>query len=404
MAPLAPFAGDRRVAAAVSGGADSMALALLLGTWGRPLALVVDHGLRPELAAEADATLRRLATLGIPARLLRASLCPGPALAERARAERYRLLTAACRAAGRADLLLAHHLRDQAETLLLRRAGGSGAAGLAGMGAVSYLDAARLLRPLLHVPPARLRATLRAAGVGWVDDPSNTDPATPRAKLRTGVLADPDAAARVAREAAGHGQVRAASDAATAAELAASVSLFPEGYALVAAPLRAEALSALIWTLSGNAYPPPSAQVSRHAPTLHEGTLHGVRVARAGRGRPGWLLGREVAAVAGPVVAGQTWDGRFRLGALPAAGDTCGVTLGALGADAVRFRRRSPLPAWVLQTLPTLRRDGAVLDVPHLRHPADSAWRGVPVLFCPARPLAPAAFVAAGGGRGCEAD
>ena len=391
MAPLGPFAGDRRVAVAVSGGADSMALALLLRGWGRPLALVVDHGLRAASAGEAAATMQRLHALGIPAQLLHARLLPGPALAARARAERYRLLAGACWDAGCADLLLAHHLRDQAETLLLRRVAGSGAAGLAGMAVVSFLDAARVLRPLLGIQPAPLRATLRAAGVEWVEDPSNADLSTPRARLRAGALADPDAAALAALEAAGHGRARAAAEAEAAVELAATVTIYPEGYAYVSAPLRPDALSALVWCLSGAAHPPPAAQVLRQARGLHPGTLHGLRVARAGQGRPGWLLGREPAAAAAPVPAGQAWDGRFRLAA-PAAP---GATLGALGGDAARFRRWSPLPSWVLQTLPTLRRDGAVLAVPHLHIAGDAAGCGVPILFCPARPLAPAAFVAA---------
>ena len=63
MTPFEPFAADRRVAVAVSGGADSTALALLLSRWGRPEALIVDHGLRPEAAAEARLAAERLARL-----------------------------------------------------------------------------------------------------------------------------------------------------------------------------------------------------------------------------------------------------------------------------------------------------------------------------------------------------
>ena len=131
---LGPFGPGRHVAVAVSGGADSMALAVLAAGWGRPLALVVDHGLRQASAAEAEATLRRLHERGIPARLLMLhGLRPGPALQARARAARYGALTAACEEAGLVDLLLGHHGGDQAETIAMRRAAGSGPAGLAGM-------------------------------------------------------------------------------------------------------------------------------------------------------------------------------------------------------------------------------------------------------------------------------
>ncbi len=411
MAPFGPFAGDRRVAVAVSGGADSMALALLLVGWGRPLALVVDHGLRAESAAEAALTLQRLAGLGIPARLLQAGLRPGPAAAERARQARYALLTQACLEAGCADLLVAHHARDQAETAWLRRAAGSGPAGQAGMAGVTYLEAVRVLRPLLRVQPGRLRALLTAAGLGWVEDPGNTDPATPRGQFRAGPLAATDSAQHLVLEAARHGAARGAAEAGVAAELAGAVSLFPEGFAHVGADAGANlspaALSSLVWMLSGSRYPPPGAAVARLAAGLRPGTLHGVRIAPAGRMGPGWLIGREAAAMAPPAPAAEGWDGRFHLltsappGMLtPAPPGTLvpappGTTLGALGDDAARLRRLSPLPSFLLRTLPTLRNGGAIVAVPHLDHPDAATCRGVPILFCPARPAAPAPFIAA---------
>jgi tRNA(Ile)-lysidine synthase len=405
MAPLGPFAGDRRIAVAVSGGADSMTLALLLRGWGRPFALVVDHGLRPASAAEAGMTLQRLAAMGIPARLLQADLRHGPALAERARAARYALLGAACRDAGLVDLALGHHLRDQAETVLLRRAAGSGAAGLSGMSAVAHTDAVRLLRPLLKVPPARLRATLAAAGVEWVEDPTNADPATPRARLRAGPLADPAAAPPLGAEAAASGVARAAAEAEAAAELAASVAVHPEGVAHIQGSIGPQAVSTLVWTLSGAAYPPSLAAALRLSGGLSgrlraepgwAGTLHGVSVIPAGRFGQGWLMGREAAAMQEAVPANCRWDGRFQAApsfAPAEAGD--GTTLGALGPDAARLRRWSALPSALLRTLPTLRRDGAIVAVPHLRYPDAAACCGSAVMFRPARPVAPAAFFAA---------
>ena len=375
----------------------TMALALLLRSWGRPFACVVDHGLREESAAEAGVTMRRLAELGISARLLRADLSHGPGLAERARAARYTLLAVACRDAGLADLALGHHLRDQAETLLLRRASGSGVTGLSGMAAVVHTKFTRLLRPLLAVPPARLRATLRAAGVGWVEDPSNADPTAPRARLRAGPLSGLAAAAKFSAEARTHGDVRAAVEAQAAADLAASATIYSYGVAHLRAPIGQHALSALIWTLSGDAHPPPSAGVLRlsaclHADAAHDATLHGARVMPARRLGLGWLVGREASAMEEAVFLDQRWDGRFQ--AVPGVGSQ-GMTLGPLGSDAARLRRRSALPSALLQTLPTLRRDGAIVAVPHLCYPDSAACRGASVLFRPARPAAPAPFVAA---------
>ncbi len=399
MAPLGPFAGDRRIAAAVSGGADSMALALLLREWGRPTALVVDHGLRAEAAGEAELTLRRLDALRIPARLLRASLRHGPGLAERARAERYRLLDEACRALGLADLALGHHQRDQAETLLLRQAGGSGPAGLSGMAGAAHTDAVRRLRPLLRVDPGRLRATLNVAAVEWVEDPSNRDPATPRARLRAQPAVDGRDAATLGALAARYGVMRAAGERDVAAELAAEVDVRPDGTAHMRRAVRPATLSHLVWSLSGAAHPPAPAAVARLADAMRScfgssATLHGVRLLPAGSGR-GWLLGREAAAMAEPVPVAQRWDGRFQAAATACGSKPAdGTTLGALGDDAARLRRWSMLPAALLRTLPTLRRDGAIVAVPHLLYPDAAACRAAPVLFCPGRPAGPAAFAA----------
>ena len=394
MVRLGPFSASRRIGAAVSGGADSMALALLLRDWGQPLAFVVDHGLRPEAGAEAGLTVRRLAEIGIPARLLHAGLQPGPAAAGRARAARYALLAVACQEAGCADLALGHHQRDQAETLLLRQGAASGPAGLAAMALVAWTDSARVLRPLLGVTAGRLRATLTAAGVDWVEDPTNTDLATPRARLRAGVLAAPDIAATLAAAASAHGALRASAEARAADEVAASVCIFPEGVAHLHGPIGAKALSALVWTLSGAVHPPPSAGVVRllagmEASPRYAATLHGACLIPARASGRGWLLGREAAAMQGAVPVGERWDGRF----LSAAGRD-GSVLGSLGKDAARLRRFSPWPAALLRTLPTLRKDGAIVAVPHVGYPDAAACRDAAVLFRPARPAAPAAFVA----------
>ena len=387
MRPLGPFASNRRVAVAVSGGADSMSLALLASAWGRAEAFVVDHGLRPEAQAEAALTMRRLESLGVPARVLAVSgLKHGAALHARARAARYKALLRGCADAGLADLLLGHHLADQAETLAMRAEAGSGPAGLAGMAAVTVLATARLLRPLLRIAPARLRATLACAGVDWVEDPSNQDPATRRAQLRAGPSLD--AAAVWA-----HGRARAMAEAALAETLGRRVALHPEGYATVDdGALSTAVLSALAWTLSGQDYPPSPAAVARAVAAQRPVSLHGVLLRRW---RSGWLVAREPGAVAEAVEAlpSAVWDRRFRL--LPDAEPPPGARLGALGDDAVRLRDRSPLPAVVLRGLPAIRHDDALFAVPYLLYPSENRCARVPTAFCPGRPAAGEPFVAA---------
>jgi tRNA(Ile)-lysidine synthase len=389
MAAVGPFGAARQVAVGVSGGGDSMALAVLLARWGQPVALIVDHGLRAESGVEAAATADRLAKLGIAARVMTLRLAHGPALAQRARIARYAALGEVCRDAGLADLLVAHHAQDQAETLLLRRNAGSGPAGLAGMAAVVHHDAVRLLRPLLSVMPARLRATLREAGVDWIEDPTNSNPATPRARIRAAWIEGvAPSVPKLCQDAHRLGAERRMREAAVAAELAQTATLLPTGVAFVSSPsLSAAALSALIWTVSGARHPPALASVAQLHRRLRPATLHGAVILPA---QGGWLIGREAAAQAPPIPAqaGAQWDGRFRLMSRPPEGST----IGPLGADAARLRRWSSLPAALLRTLPALRYNCALLAAPHLSYPDDATCSAVPILFCPSRPAAPAPF------------
>lgn len=315
MAPLGPHAPGRRVAVAVSGGADSTALALLAHGWGDSLALIVDHGLRVESAAEAQAVAQRLHGIGITAQILTLRDLPaGPGIAARARAARYAALEAACLQAGRYDLLLGHHAQDQAETFAIRLRARSGQAGLACMPLLRESASLRLLRPLLGVPPARLRATLIAAGLDWVEDPSNRDPRQERARVRA-VMTEAQAGLWAA-EAIAHGAARADEDQASAAELAACCTLFPQGFVHIAAPqLSAASLRALLRMVGGAAFAPAPAAAARLAARLRPATLGGCRLMLAGRFGMGFLLLREAAAIAPscPAGPGMLWDGRWRL-------------------------------------------------------------------------------------------
>lgn len=183
---LSPLLHDPRgVVLAVSGGPDSTALmGALAGREGVRVA-TVDHGLRPSARAEADEVARQAEALGLPHRILAwDGPKPRAGLQAAARAARYRLLAEFARAVGASHVVTAHTRDDQAETVLLRLAAGSGVAGLAAMRGLSDLDGLVLARPFLDVPKARLVATCRARGWAFVEDPANADPRFARARLR----------------------------------------------------------------------------------------------------------------------------------------------------------------------------------------------------------------------------
>jgi tRNA(Ile)-lysidine synthase len=183
---------------AVSGGPDSTALLVLAARWAKRLkrapkliAVTIDHGLRPEAAREAAMVKELARRLGVPHRTLRwRGKKPRAGLQEAARYARYALLAQIAMRARFAHILTAHTLDDQAETVLFRLARGSGLFGLTGMAhaAPLPLDGVReifLVRPLLHLPKARLIATLQAARIAYAEDPSNHDPRFTRARLRS---------------------------------------------------------------------------------------------------------------------------------------------------------------------------------------------------------------------------
>ena len=182
-----PLAAGGRLALAVSGGPDSMALLVLAhaafpsGT----IVATVDHALRPESAAEAAIVAAYCATIGVPHAILRpAQPIAGASLQAQARIARYALLASWAAGEAAVALLTAHHADDQAETFLMRAARGSGLAGLAGVRARRLEQGVPVLRPLLDWRRAELRAIVRRAEVPFVDDPANSDPRHDRTRFR----------------------------------------------------------------------------------------------------------------------------------------------------------------------------------------------------------------------------
>ncbi|QCO16430.1 tRNA lysidine(34) synthetase TilS [Azospirillum brasilense] len=391
---LGGFETRPRVAVGVSGGADSLGLALLAQRWaaergGDVLALIVDHGLRAESAAEAARVGGWLQARGIAHAVLRwDGEKPATGIQEAARAARHRLLAEHCRQEGILHLALAHHRDDQAETVLLRFARGSGIDGLAGMAAVRAAGAVRVIRPLLDLSHGRMVATCRAFGQEWIEDPSNRNPRFARARLRAAGEAlvaeglDTPRLADLARRAA---RARNALEAGTAALLAEAVEMYPEGWLRLdpkplleaAEELGLRALARCIAATGGGAYPPKDEAVERLFAEIADSgfrgrTLGGCRIVPR-RGR--LVIAREPVGVTERLdltPGGEVWwDRRFAVRLGVGAGGS--LTVGKLGQEGwQRVRSASPdsgrigLPEPVRETLPALWDGNGLVAAPHL--------------------------------------
>lgn len=190
MADFAPFEAAPKLLVGVSGGADSMTLALLAHDWcqdrgGRVIAATVDHGLRAASVEEAKWVDQELGKYGIDHVILPwIGEKPTGAVQEQARNARYDILDAYMAAQGIYHLLIAHHAGDQDETITMRATRGAGGLGQAGMSARRYLRHGRILRPLLPVSKSDLVATLQSRGQVWIEDPSNINENFERVRTR----------------------------------------------------------------------------------------------------------------------------------------------------------------------------------------------------------------------------
>ena len=180
-----------RVTAAVSGGADSVALLQALAELARTESMElsathVDHGLRETSGRDAAFVAEMCKDLRVPCQVCRVRV-EGKS-EDAARRARYEALREACLENGATVLALAHHRRDQAETMLLHLFRGSGAGGLAGMRERAERGELLLWRPLLNVSPEIIRATLTEKGIPWVEDETNARDDYLRNYLRHRVL------------------------------------------------------------------------------------------------------------------------------------------------------------------------------------------------------------------------
>ncbi len=405
------------IAVAVSGGADSLALLLLAAEWAatrgvKVTALTMDHGLRPGSAKEAA----QVSDWCRDIRVAHESLDwigekPATGVQEAAREARYARLSQWCRDHDHPDLLMAHHLDDQAETILMRMSRGSGINGLAGMPLVTVRDGVRIIRPLLRISRQRLVAFLQSRKHRWIEDPTNLDRRYTRVAVRD-ELTRLDAvglpSSSFSRVARAFGSLRAERDREVARLAAFSVAMFPEGFAEMDGDLFRDAepdlardlLARLLAVVGGRQYPIRRKRLNRLFGTLRTGGIPprqtlGRCLVEPVRG--GFRLCREPGTVRDVRPVSETlrlrWDNRFdlelcpeRLRREPSARVRALGQGGRLPAMAGALQA-SHLPRSVCFGLPSLWIGDEVAEVPHLGYAADDGSVVTAICFRPGTPL-----------------
>lgn len=375
---------------AVSGGADSMALMLLADRWrGRSKATsilvhtaTVDHGLRPEARLEAEWVGDIAAKLGLPHRILSWDAAkPKSGIQQAARNARYRLLRDHATEIGAGVVVTAHHQDDQAETVLMRLARGSGIDGLAGMAPLSD----GIARPLLGLPKSRLVATLEHLGVTWREDPSNDSLAFERVRLRrvlpylreAGLTAEPIAtsANRLRRAASALDQITAEAWRTHVTLHDGLVAMMPE--ALWCALPEEIRVRLIVRLLRGFSHIDAARLLSRAEaiaarllePDFRRQTTGGATIERTEDKLSVW---REPGRLGLPTVKlppGESalWDGRFAVSAdrsAPAAVEVRAVGLPALRKIRSHAQRLPMLPDRILATAPGFWAGETLVSVP----------------------------------------
>ncbi len=386
MAPFAPFGSPPRIAVATSGGADSLALALLSHQWaknhgGEAIALTVDHRLREGSSAEAHQVGIWLKRRGMEHHTLtwqrtEEKDAPRTAIQARARKARYRLLSQWCTDHGVKHLLTAHHMQDQLETFMIRLAKGSGLKGLTGIQGVVPTDFGRILRPFLTLDPSRLKETLDHFNQPFISDPSNENTIFTRVRWRQvlpllaleGLTPQP---MRETLDRLTHAQRLVDQYTSTLLQQHALLSLY--GYATLKKEALQESpeafeeiLKRILATIGTRAYPVRRKALHRAIEMMISGnslTLGGCQILRKPEG---WWIVREYTAIQKNISVQQPgihfWDNRFTV----TVDTPCQI--GALRERGIQqqgkaFKEQTKsIPHIVLKTLPALWQGEKLLD------------------------------------------
>lgn len=403
------------VIVAVSGGGDSTALMRLVHRWAAQQQLdlahvdvvTVDHDLRPGSSDEAREVCRQASALGLQHSTVKwEGDKPEQGLQSAARAARYQLLCElANKRPGRSVIVTAHNRDDQAETVLMRLARGSGPDGLSAIPAISEIGDVAIYRPLLDVPHDALIAFLESEQADWIEDPTNDQRIFERVRIRQAreardLLGLSDVAlARTAKRMARARKVLELSVDKVVADLLPGMPALASGVLSWSSACRElpddtaiRLLRRMVYAVGGQKQPPALGQVEEIYEQLMEpdfsgGTLHGCRLMRWPTGDADALLFREIGRSALPEAYGSSgvglrWDDRFQVWCESAPSmvefrvAACSAAALAECGDAGLVALPTGLPRDALRTLPAVWVGDELVSVPGL------SWNKAGFLFC----------------------
>ncbi len=391
--PLKLFQGvdtDSPIIIAVSGGSDSIALLLLASSWAKTVdanlqIVTIDHGLRPEAAAEAAFVSGVSEGLNLPhLTLVWDGQKPTSGISQAARHARYELLEEFALDIGANTILVGHAANDQAETILMRNARGQEGQqgrGLSGIAPMMLLPSrVKLLRPLLGVTRNALRDYLKEINQSWIEDPSNFDEAYERVRIRNTLGSDENKISDLCQFASLSGQLRK-SMADKASVILSEHVILGEGplyllpnFALngVAPAVKKLILQVLIAIAGGAEYfasGKSTEQLLQDDQANHRITLGNCVIEQDGEH---WKFYREKRNLPSIVVGpgdGVLWDGRYFIENSSSSSYFCGpLSSDQLQAlETIRDKKFNVKPRAVLGGTPYLCGDGDDIILPFIK-------------------------------------
>lgn len=389
------------IAIAVSGGADSMALALLAHNVARRrnisvVMLTVDHGLRIEAKNEVSQIKQWFLEHGIShVTLAWEGQKPVANIQHQARQIRYQLLLSYCKRMNIKQLWFAHHLQDQAETVISRLMRGSGIDGLSAMEPVSMQENIVCVRPLLSFTKEVLIDYLKALKQPWIEDPSNKNIKFERVRVRQWLEIVEDKALFIKRLSQTAIHMARAKDfigQEVAKALEHVLVIHPAGYIILDqtafqglhVEIGLRVLNAIIVLLNHEVYKGRFEGIESLYHALIKDDFLGATLSRCqfskGLMQKQLLIMRERVALQPPIKLTKgkkvLWDQRF---ICTWHGEEDAVTVGAADEEVVRYLKevkwswdKNNIPLEVFYTLPVFRAIENIVAIPHIGYYAST--------------------------------